>query len=108
MMFGCHYDVIENGEEVGGKFDHFHDATLDEMAIWTRKLQINKTHDETLYFLGGYVEKLEDLTPEKFAEMLKSVDMTDPDQAEAAASMTSKLLDNAPEEVNEVIETTTN
>ena len=95
MMFGCQYEQMEEGQAVAPpKFDHFHEAIFDEMAIWTRKLNKNKTHDETLYFLGGYVEELEEMTPEKFAEMLKAVDMTDPDQAAAAGSMTATLLSN--------------
>ena len=69
-------------------------ASIDEAAIWTRQLTINKTHDETLYFLGGYVKDLEEMTPAKFAEMLKSVDMSDPDQAAAAGSMSNKLMSN--------------
>ena len=67
-------------------------ASIDEAAIWSRQLTINMTHDETLYFLGGYVKDLEDMTPSKFAEMLKSVDMSDPDQAAAAGSMSNKLM----------------
>jgi len=97
MTFGCHYDQMEGGSMLPSpKFDHFHEASIDEVAIWTRRLDINKTHDETLYFLGGYVKELEDLSPEGFSELLKSVDMTDPDQAEAAGSMSAKLL-SAPE-----------
>ena len=99
MTFGCHYDTMEDGALLAQpKFDFFHEVIMDELAIWTRKLQVNKTHDETLYFLGGYVSELEDMSADKFAEMLKSVDMTDPDQAAAAGSMTSTLLENTPEE----------
>ena len=52
------------------------------------------THDETLYFLGGYVKDLEDMSAAKFAEMLKNVDMSDPDQAAAAGAMSNKLMSN--------------
>lgn len=98
MMFGCHYEQMEGGTDVSpGVFDHFHEATFDEMAIWTRKLVRNKTHDEILFFAGGYVEQLETMTPEKFAEILKKVDMSDPDQAAAAGSMTGTLLNNYKE-----------
>ena len=59
------------------------------------------THDETLYFLGSYVKDLEDMSAAKFAEMLKNVDMSDPDQAAAAGAMSNKLMSN------EKVETTT-
>ena len=59
------------------------------------------THDETLYFLSGYVKDLEDMSAAKFAEMLKNVDMSDPDQAAAAGAMSNKLMSN------EKVETTT-
>merc|ERR1712106_761108 len=112
ITFGCHYDQMESGSMLSTpKFDHFHEASIDEMAIWTRRLDINKTHDETLYFLGGYVKELEEMTAEKFSEMLKSVDMTDPDQAEAAGSMSNKLLSAPPKEdssESEVPTTTSN
>ena len=76
-------------------------ASIDEAAIWTRQLTVNMTHDETLYFLGGYVKDLEDMSAAKFAEMLKNVDMSDPDQAAAAGAMSNKLMSN------EKVETTT-
>ena len=102
MTFGCHYDTMESGAMLAApKMDHFHEAVFDEMAIWTRKLQVNKTTDETLYFLGGYVAELENMDADKFKEMLKAVDMSDPDQAAAAGSMTSTLLQNTPEEPEE-------
>ena len=100
MTFGCHWDTMEDGELLPTPgFAHYHEAVLDEVAIWTRKLERNKTHDETLYFLGGYVKELEEaMTIEKFTEMLKSVDMSDPDQAAAASSMTSTMMANTPED----------
>ena len=62
------------------------------MEVCSLTVQVNKTHDETLYFLGGYVRELEDMSAEKFSAMLGAVDMTDPDQAAAAGSMSQKLL----------------
>ena len=98
MMFGCHWNQMAGGADtVPAKFDFYNQASIDEAAIWTRHLTINKTHDETLYFLGGYVKDLEEMTPAKFAEMLKSVDMSDPDQAAAAGSMSNKLMSNQDE-----------
>jgi len=108
MTFGCHFDTLEDGLDISpGKFDHFHDAVLDEMAIWTRKLQINKTHDETLYFFGDYKKELEEMTPSKFAEILKAVNFEDPLQAEAAGEMTFKLLSNSKPEDEAAATTTT-
>ena len=94
MMFGCHYEQMEDGADVTPGFAHFHEASFDEMAIWTRALVKNKSLDETLFFLGGYVKELENLSPEEFADMLSKVDMSDPDQAASAGSMASTLLDN--------------
>ena len=31
-------------------------TAFDELAIWTRALKSNKTHNEMDYFLGGYGE----------------------------------------------------
>merc|ERR1719245_569720 len=97
MMFGCHWNQMADGvNTIPAKFDYYNQASIDEAAIWTRQLTINKTHDETLYFLGGYVKDLEEMTPAKFAEMLKAVDMSDPDQAAAAGSMSNKLMSSDP------------
>jgi hypothetical protein len=94
MMFGCHYEQMEDGADVTPGFAHFHEATFDEMAIWTRRLVKNKSLDETLFFLGGYVKELENMSEEEFAIMLGKVDMTDPDQAASAGSMAGTLLSN--------------
>ena len=94
MTFGCHYNQLA----LNPQFDYFNEASIDEVAIWSRQLIKNKTHDETLYFLGGYVKDLEDMSPDKFADMLKAVDMSDPDQAAAAGSMSNKLMSNQQEE----------
>ena len=97
MMFGCHWNQIDGGQVTApAKFDHFNMASIDEAAVWSRQLTVNMTHDETLYFLGGYVKDLEEMTPDKFAEMLKAVDMSDPDQAAAAGSMSNKLMSADP------------
>ena len=31
-------------------------TAFDELSIWTRKLVVNRTHNEVEYFLGGYGE----------------------------------------------------
>ena len=48
LAIGCHHD--------GSKYMDFarpHTA-FDELTIWTRKLEVNRTHNEVEYFLGGY------------------------------------------------------
>ena len=48
LTIGCHYDgkVFKNYARMNTAFD--------ELAIWTRRLEINRTHNEAEYFLGGY------------------------------------------------------
>ena len=50
MMLGCH----RNSDDL--EFKHFRGRTVtfDELSIWTRKLEVNRTTDETLYFTAGY------------------------------------------------------
>lgn len=52
LMVGCHRN------EDSPTFEYFGDynSSFDELAIWTRKLRVNRTHDETLLFLDGYSE----------------------------------------------------
>ncbi len=52
-MVGCHRNSRDDSFRDFG----YGDAKYDELAIWTRKLRVNRTHDETLYFTGGYSEK---------------------------------------------------
>ena len=54
IMVGCHRHSFDSG------FRGFMSkrTALDELAIWTRFLVVNRTHDETLYFTGGYSELL--------------------------------------------------
>ncbi len=52
LMVGCH----RNSDDY--KFRDFIKAnsSFDELTIWTRKLNKNKSVDEALYFTGGYRE----------------------------------------------------
>ncbi len=54
IMVGCHRTSADEG------FRDFSqsEATFDEIAVWTRRLEINRTHEETLYFTGGYCKEL--------------------------------------------------
>lgn len=49
-MIGCH----RNSED--STFRHFSRSgtAFDELSIWTRKLTVNRTHNEILYFTAGY------------------------------------------------------
>ncbi len=53
LMVGCHRHSGDND------FRDFSQkrSVFDEVNIWTRQLEVNRTHDETLYFTGGYCEK---------------------------------------------------
>ena len=58
IVVGCDFD---RAAWVGGRRwetefrDHAHPGTaFDELAMWTRALRENKTHNEIDYFLGGY------------------------------------------------------
>jgi hypothetical protein len=49
-MIGCH----RNSEDATFRDFCRAGTAYDEMTIWTRKLQVNRTHNEVLYFTGGY------------------------------------------------------
>ena len=50
LMIGCHRN---EADKLFGDFS-LPAIRLDELAIWTRKLKINVTHNEILYFTAGY------------------------------------------------------
>ena len=50
LLIGC---------DIGQQASDFKDycqkgSAFDELAIWTRELEVNRTHNEIEYFLGGY------------------------------------------------------
>ena len=49
-MIGCHRNSDDSS------FRHFSRSgtAFDELSIWTRKLAVNRTHNEILYFTAGY------------------------------------------------------
>lgn len=70
LMVGCHRHSGDTGfRDFSGKTTIF-----DELTIWTRQLEINRTHDETLYFLGGYCECSEDLMKKNWIFFLGRVE----------------------------------
>ena len=59
IVVGCDFDraawVRSKGRWETEFRDHAHPGTaFDELAMWTRALRQNKTHNEIDYFLGGY------------------------------------------------------
>ncbi len=48
LMVGCHYDYDSH------TYTGFSDGEFDEVAIWDKFLVTNSTHDQSLYFLGGF------------------------------------------------------
>ena len=60
LVLGCDFDQAAwtGGSRWSTEFrDHARPGTaFDELAMWTRALKKNKTHNEIDYFLGGYGE----------------------------------------------------
>ena len=56
LMVGCHRNLAD--EEFRG-FAH-PGSRFDELAVWTRKLQDNRTHNELLYLTGGFIDSITD------------------------------------------------
>ena len=52
IMIGCH----RNSEDVTFRDFSLPGAQFDELAIWTRNLQVNRSINELLYLMGGYSE----------------------------------------------------
>ena len=51
-MIGCHRTSNDTEFRDFGRPQ----STFDELSIWTRKLEVNRTHNEVLYFTAGYGE----------------------------------------------------
>ena len=49
-MIGCH----RNSDDQTFRDFARPGTNFDELAMWTRKLQVNRTHNEILYFTAGY------------------------------------------------------
>ena len=81
IMVGCHRNTDDSS------FRHYATSatSYDELSIWTRKLEVNRTHEETLYFTGGYRPIFEGMSIDEWYKMMDSIDFNTPEQAEAAA-----------------------
>ena len=52
IMIGCH----RNSDDTDFRDFSFSSCSVDELAFWTRKLIVNRTHDETMYFMSEHSE----------------------------------------------------
>lgn len=86
VMIGCHYDY--DNEAFGG----FSGAEYDELAMWTRKLGTNATHDETEFFLGGLELEKAEVNADQLQVLLGGADLDDPVQAEMANQVVAAML----------------
>ncbi|XP_059078438.1 uncharacterized protein LOC131876911 [Tigriopus californicus] len=86
ILIGCH----RNSDDLTFRYFRGQSVAFDELSIWTRKLEINRTHDESLYFLGGYMAQFEDVSSEEWFEMMDKVDLEVPSQAAAAGFVVEK------------------
>ena len=96
MMIGCH----RNSDDENYRDFCREDTAFDELAIWTRKLNVNRTHNEVLYFTAGYDPQFEGLTLDKWAEMLDRVELHDPGQMEIAGIVSAQFSQQAKELAN--------
>lgn len=88
-MIGCHRT---SDDPTFRDFSRANTA-FDELAVWTRKLEVNRTHNEILYFTAGYDPQFQDLTLEKWTEMLDRVELNDPGQLQIAGLISSQFAD---------------
>ena len=57
MMIGCH----RNSDDENYRDFCREETSFDELTIWTRKLNVNRTHNEVLYFTAGYGNSLKNV-----------------------------------------------
>ena len=86
VMIGCHYDY--DNDAFGG----FSGGEYDELALWTRKLRTNATHDETEFFLGGLELENTEVNAAQLQVLLGGADLDDPIQAELANDVVEAML----------------
>lgn len=90
IMIGCHWDhQLDSGE---GDFMGYSNAEFDEIALWTRQLVVNKTHDETVYFFGGKGAGLENVNTDLVKTLLKTVNLANEEEQVMANELLSKWL----------------
>lgn len=90
VMVGCHYD------HANAKFDHFSGAEFDEIALWSRKLGTNATHDETIFFFGGFEAEFTKVNPQQFKALLNNADLANDHEAEIANEILEAMLLTQP------------
>ncbi|KAF0294679.1 Cadherin EGF LAG seven-pass G-type receptor 3 [Amphibalanus amphitrite] len=90
FMVGCHKTSADTD------YSHFCPCEFDEIALWKRALLTN----ETIFFIGGLEEDYAGMSAEVFADILRGVDLTDPDQQSVAVSIASKMVDNPEESID--------
>ncbi|CAM6054613.1 unnamed protein product, partial [Sphagnum tenellum] len=54
-------------------------------------LEVNRTVDETLFFMGGYMSNFQEVDQSSWFVMMNRLDLADPAQAAVAAYITSKF-----------------
>eukprot|EP00095_Tigriopus_kingsejongensis_P004561 maker-scaffold462_size163801-snap-gene-0.37 protein:Tk04561 transcript:maker-scaffold462_size163801-snap-gene-0.37-mRNA-1 annotation:"PREDICTED: uncharacterized protein LOC100378641" len=86
IMIGCHYDHAQS------KYDHFSGAEFDEIALWSRKLGTNATHDETVFFFGGFEAEFTKVNPQQFKALLNNADLGNDHEAEIANEILEAML----------------
>ena len=86
IMVGCHYDYDSEA------FAGFSGGEYDELALWTRKLGTNATHDETEFFLGGLELEKAEVNADQLQVLLGGADLKDDLQAQMANDVVAAML----------------
>ena len=91
MMLGCHKNsfMYSKGMDFTG-YAGTKDAPaeFDELAVWRRRME----NFELPFFLGGYEADFSNINPEQMKAMLGNVDLSDPEQAGAAANVAAQMI----------------
>lgn len=75
-----------------GEFDRHSGGEYDELAMWTRQLVKNATHNELPFMYGGYSPDFSDVSAEAFNAMLGNVDLANDNQAGLAQEVLKAML----------------
>ncbi|XP_071518113.1 adhesion G-protein coupled receptor D1-like [Panulirus ornatus] len=81
IMLGCHKHA--DAQDYG----HFLEASLDELAIWHRRLR----DENTIYFLGGYEGEIENIDASEYEKMLSKTDLKNDLQHTVALSILAEM-----------------
>ena len=91
MMLGCHKNSLmysKGMDFTGYAGTKDAPAEFDEMAIWRHRF----SNAELIKFLGGYEADFGNINPEQMKAMLGNVDLSDPEQAGAAANVAAQMI----------------